>query len=344
MKNKKYKVKVDKHYLRKAITGTENYGQAISYLVDNSIKAYESIHDNSDYCDITIEIFENLILIKDNSGGFKESISDEDIFRIGEDSGIGIKKSVFKFGNTIKLESNAKYGFRRLLLDFDMDESELFFSSEKHKANLETNFGTTIHITDLEEDVKNDIINKIVFYEVIEYLSKIFSKKLSNTNLRITIKQGEDKKIISPYLINGEFIAKKEIDNLIINLYKKDDKDKYEKKGFDLYINDYIVYKRKELDKLTESGYHYKNCIAEVMAYGDRNYILQNIKEIEKLTKEFIKDNSSYFKAKETCVQFYADSNMIEELKEKCDLKTAKEVGEKGFENLCNKYNVKKIS
>ena len=28
-------------------------------------------------------------------------------------------------------------------------------------------------------------------------------------------------------------------------------------------------------------------------------------------------------------MQFYADSNMIEELKEKCDLKTAKEVGKK---------------
>lgn len=41
-----------------------------------------------------------------------------------------------------------------------------FFSSEKHKANIETTFGTTIYITDLEEDVKNDIINKIVFMKL----------------------------------------------------------------------------------------------------------------------------------------------------------------------------------
>lgn len=338
MNKKKHKVQVNKYYLRKAITGEESYGQAISYLVDNSIKAYESNYENNGVCDINIEIFDDLIVIKDNSGGFKQSISDDDIFRIRENSGVGIKKAVFKFGNAINLESNAPYGFRKLLLDFDLDDNELVFRSEESEANTESKFGTDIYITSLDENIKEDIISGKVFFEVKEYLSKVFSKKLINTDLQIILKQDGNVVVIDPYLIKGNFIAEKEIDNLSIKLYKKDFN---EKKGFDLYINDYIVYERREISKLVEIGYNYKNCVVEIMAYGDKREILRNIEEIEEITKEFIKDNSSYFKSKEICVQFYADANMIEELKEKCALKTAKEIGEKGFEFLCNKYNVK---
>ena len=40
----------------------------------------------------------------------------------------------------------------------------------------------------------------------------------------------------------------------IINLYKKDDKDKYEKKGFDLYINDYINSLEIQLEDLNSES------------------------------------------------------------------------------------------
>ena len=48
-----------------------------------TIKARETVTTKQNPCKVNITIFENLIVVNDNSGGIKKGITDRDLFKIG---------------------------------------------------------------------------------------------------------------------------------------------------------------------------------------------------------------------------------------------------------------------
>lgn len=341
MKQKKHKVIIDKRYLKPILVGESNYGEAIAELVDNSIKAYEKNNIDKGCCEILIVVEENLIYIKDKSGGISKDVSDDNIFKIGKYSGKGMKKAVFRLGNEITIKSKANYGNRSLYLDFNSSDEELVFESRYSKFENDGEFGTEVIISSLDEETLKDI-NSRRFLEIVEKeLSKYFGRKILSKDMKITIQYMGEKRVISPYRMQGKLIAEKNFEDLGINIkvYKKDE---VEDKGVDFYINDYIIYNRVELVKIVENGFNFKNCTVEIIAYGNKTEILLQEEEIKNRLEAFIMKNAIHFKAKEKNIQYNKDLVRVEELMEYYDLKTAKAVGEKSFELLYNKYKDEK--
>lgn len=338
MKNVRHKVKIDKRYLKSVIVGELNYGKALGCLVDNSLKAYENNFEEKTCCEVVIGINQDLIYIKDKSGGISTDISDEDVFKIGNRRGTGIKKAVFKLGNEITIESRSKSRNRNLYLDFDAVGDELvFFSRELIDEEVNKNFGTEIFISSLDQKTLKDI-NSGEFLEIIEKeLSKSFGRKILSNTLKITLEYMGEKRVIPSYVVHGDFIGEKTFDDLgiVIKVYKKAES---EIKGVDFYVNDYLIYDRKEMVKIVQSNYNFKDCVAEVISYGEVGEIFQNESVIIDRLEGYIRENSIYFKSKIKGIQYEADLNKAEEMMEYYDLRTAKALGEKSFEILYNHY------
>ncbi|WP_070110347.1 ATP-binding protein [Clostridium acetireducens] len=136
------KVIIDKNFLKRHLVEKEDISKFLSRFIDNSIKARQEVTTSENPCHININIFENLIIISDNSGGININITDKEIFRIGINdgkriSGLGIKKSLFKLGNKIEMLSNKKGCSRKFSLDINIGSDELKSQSENIDYNPE---------------------------------------------------------------------------------------------------------------------------------------------------------------------------------------------------------------
>ncbi|WP_066875283.1 ATP-binding protein [Clostridium mediterraneense] len=338
MSKYKSKVIVDKYFLKKQLTRGEDNISAIKRLVDNSIQAYESLERKNDICEVLVDIFDDLIVVKDNSGGINENISEVELFRIGGKSndklsGVGLKKALFKLGNTINIESNKKDNSKRFILNFkDEINHELGWESENMSYNPNSKIDTKVCISNLEDDVKKEILSKKLESELLINFSKIYRKKIDKKLVKIKINGTE----VKSSDINGKKLIEKNFgENYSIALYKKNEG---EKSGVDFFINDYLIDNRAKWANLTESKHSYKNCIVEINAFGNKEDILLKKDEIKNQMIKFIKENQKYFIAKERIIQFEEPSDDVEAMKEYYEVNTAKALGKKAFNRLYQEF------
>lgn len=338
----KNKVIINKKFLKKVLVEQEDLGKTLSRFIDNSIKAGIDKASIENPSQILINIYNDLIIIKDNSGGIKENINSSDIFRIGNNhgeliTGLGIKKSFLKLGNKIEILSNNKELSRKFVLDITSDEEELQYESEYIPYNINEKEGTTIFISKLNENIKNDLIIEDTIGFAMGKLGGLYKNFINKGNLEIFINNER----VKPLEIKGRLINKRDIlNNYSVSIYKGERK---EFSGVDLFINDFIIYEREKSKEvkwnlLNEHKYSYKNCIVEINYYGDEKQYFKDKEVLFNNVIAFIKENRGYFKSDSVIIQYEEPVDKVEELKKYYDCKTAKEVGVKGFNKVYEEY------
>lgn len=350
------KVIINKIILKEYLGEKEEISKSLSRFIDNSIEARKMITTYKNPCEVSINTNEDSISIVDNSGGINSSITDEDIFKIGNDngeniSGLGIKKSFFTLANKIEITSNRKECSRRLTLDINSQSEELMSQSETIKYNSYEVDGTKIYITDLNRNIKKRINETLFNRETHNQLGRIYSKFIDKKELilylngeKLEAKNIEAKKINSCKLL----------DKYTVNLYKGKKSCSFggsgagKKKdcsyGVDLYINDYMIYdgeRSKEKVKwnlLNEHNYSFRDCIVEITYHGDKSKFYKEENILFEQVINFIKQNKSYFASKNVIIQYEVPIDKVEELKEYCGEDTAKAVGKRAFNKLYQDY------
>ncbi|MCD3245036.1 hypothetical protein G8S21_03610 [Clostridium botulinum C] len=340
--DKKNKVVISKAFLKKELSEDEHIAKSLSRFIDNSIKAREKIIINKDPCRVYINILEDSIVISDNSGGIDSSITDKDIFKIGNDNkneilGLGIKKSLFRLGNKIDIFSNKKGCARKFSLDIKLGNEELVSQSEDINYDPDVPEGTIVVISDLEGEIKKKIIKFGFLNDVILKLGRMYSKFIDKEKLIIQLNDIYIKpKNIEAKKINSCLI----LDNCKVELYKG---NKYDISGIDLFINDYMVYDRvktKEVkwNLLNEAKHTYTDCIIEIVYYGDKSEFMKNKEDIFNEVIDFVKKNKINFRSNVITIQYEASISKVEELKQYYNENTAKAIGIKGFNKLYEHY------
>lgn len=332
------KIITTKNFLKTSLLEKDDIGKSLSRFIDNSIKARSSITTGEDSCKVDIKLFKNLIVISDNSRGFDENLSSEDIFKIGnynghEMSGLGIKKSFFSLGNKIDIISNKKACSKKFTIDFNLYDEELLLKSEVIDYKEDRTEGTDIYISDLEKNIEKEILDNFCVDKIINRLGRIYSKFLEKGELIIRV--------------NGEIVKAKNIGLSkistcnILNDYKVDlyKGSKGDVSGIDLFINNYLVYNRvKNKDVkwnlLNESKYSFRDCVVEITYYGDKTNFIEDKEKLLLEVINFIKEHKMHFLSKTITIQYEVPIEKVEQLQEYHGEKTAKAIGIKAFNKL----------
>lgn len=335
------RIVVGKSFLKRCLFEDEEFAKTLSRFIDNSIKARKNISTKENPCKIEVKIFENLILIDDNSGGINDSLSGKDIFTIGnnnnEVSGLGIKKSACILGNKLDIISNKEGCSRKFTIDFNSKGDELYFQEENWKFDIEKCEGTRIIITDLQNKMKEEILNNDITSIIALKFGRIYTKFIQIDNVEITV---NDRRVTQQN-VNGIKVNSKKIKSCIVNLYKMNEKSS---SGMELFINDFMIYDRKEGKKrinwklLNEHKYRYTDCMVEIFYYGEKSNFIEEEEELYLEVVEFIKENKKYFRSNDITIQFKAPIEDVEKLKEYYGKNTAKAIGTIAFDRLLKEF------
>lgn len=347
------RILIDKDFLRKTLTEKEDVFTSLCKLIDNSIKAYDKLpYKRDNICIVRVRINKNYIAIQDNSGGIDKEVTDEEIFKIGnnaskEFNGVGLKKAILKLGNTVVINSNrADFSCKIQLSIKNWKAYNWSYTVEEEDYNNRLVSGTKILIKYLENDVKKEIDSDDFEEQLVSRLGKVYKQRLKSKKLDLVLNDIK----VKPIAIKGTALTYKKINfnnndtNLCIyiKLYKA---LQGEPNGLDLYINDDLVFNRQNTklvkwNCLKEARHSYKNCIAEVIVESkqSKNEVMNNMSYILQCIINFIKQNNSYFVTDKISIQFEEDANKIEALKEYFGDTTAKEVGRRAFDYLYVMY------
>lgn len=332
---------VDKSYIQKSLCTKESIATTLSRFIDNSIKAQHKISTGSNPCKVEMSIFDNIISIKDNSGGIEENITDKELFRIGSitgenGQGIGLKKSLFILGSKIDIISNRKMLSKKFSMDFKDKGNELKSRMILIQYNPNDDEGTTIYISNLKNRIKQQLGSKKYKQEIRTELGRMYSKFISSGELVIKLNNfpiraiGISGEIISRGILLGKYK---------INLYK----GKGEHPGIDIFVNKHMIYKRersKEVlwNHLNEAKHSYCDCVVEVNCNSTFKAFEDEKQELFRCIIEFIRDNKSRFISNTTRVEFEVPVVKVEELENYYGESSAKAIGQKAFDKLYEDY------
>lgn len=339
--NNHNRVIIDKKFIKKSLLKNEDIALSLSRFIDNSIKAREEVTTKKNPCRIKISIFENLIVVNDNSGGIRNNITDKDLFKIGNNvddskSGIGMKKSLCRLGNKIDIVSNRKDCSRKFSMDLDDEGEELESIEQVVDYDCNSDEGTTIYITNLEEKVSKEIQGIGFEKKIIKSIGRMYSKFINKEKLKLKL----NNYIINAVNVEAEYIDSCVIlDKYIVELYKGNK----EAPGMDIFINDYMIYNRvksKEVcwNFLNEAKHTYSDCIVEVDYSGSKEIFENEKDELTKKIIDFIKNNKVHFQSKTITIQYEMSIEKVEDLKNYYGEDTAKGVGIKAFNKLYQDY------
>ncbi|OPJ54647.1 ATP-binding protein [Clostridium chromiireducens] len=341
------KVIINKNFLKRYLVEKEDISKSLSRFIDNSINAREEITTSENPCEVSMNIFENLIMISDNSGGIHGNLTDKEIFRIGMDkgeniSGLGMKKSFFRLGNKIDIFSNRNGCSRKFSLDIKLGGEELTSQSENIDYNPEVTEGTNIFISDLDNNINKEIINSYTIDNILARLGRIYSKFIKKGELIILV---NERKVTAKNIEAEKISSCKILGSYQVDLYKgsKDDIS-----GIDLFINNYMIYNREKSKEevkwnlLNEAKHTYTDCIVEISYYGEKLKFIENKEELFTEVIKFIKENKVYFESKTIIIQYEMPITKVEELKEYYYENTAKAIGIKAFNKLYEDFSYKK--
>lgn len=333
------RVVVNKIILKRCLTDNEDISKSLSRFIDNSIEARKGITTSENPCEVSINIFQGLIAISDNSGGIDSKITEEDIFRIGIDAGneifgLGMKKSLFRLGNKMDIISNRRECSRRFFLDINFGGEELISQSEDINYNPKIYEGTSIFISDLDDKINKEIVGISYIDYVILKLGRMYSKFIEKGELVIYI---NDRKVRVINIKGKKLGSCKVLGDYEVDLYKG---SKGEVSGIDIFINNYMIYDREKGKKevkwssLTEQKHTYRDCIVEINYHGERSRFIEDKEALFAEVIKFIKYNKVHFKSKTITIQYEMDLDKVDALKEYYDEKTAKAIGIMAFDKL----------
>jgi len=202
----KAKANPEKRFFISLITRDIGLADAIVDLTDNSVNAAmkplrNSFSSSSDFLKlvrkrdaspaVTIKIVfdKSRVSVTDNAAGIDFEAAYNEVFRFGHSEdhhetrdrlsvyGIGMKRALFKIGKKISMISDHKEGGFSLNLDVDSwenDESVPWtFPIAKRPPTPKT--GTSIVITELNDEIRGRLSNERFQFELIEKLSKVYS-------------------------------------------------------------------------------------------------------------------------------------------------------------------------
>lgn len=335
------RVIIDKNFIKKTLSQKEDIALSLSRFIDNSIKAREEITTRENPCKIKISIFEDFIVINDNSGGIRSNITDKDLFKIGNDeddseSGIGMKKSFCRLGNKIDIVSNRKDCSRKFSMNLKGEGKELLSIEEKIKYDCNIEEGTTIYVTNLDDRVSKEIQTIGFEKKIIKSIGRMYTKFINKEKLSIKL----NNYIINEVKVDAEYINScLLLDKYNVDLYK----GSRELQGMDIFINDHMIYNRVKSKKvrwnfLKEAKHTYSDCIVEVNYSGSREIFETEKDELFKKIIDFIKDNKVHFQSKTITIQYEMPIEKVEELKDYYGEDTAKGVGIEAFNKLYEDY------
>lgn len=309
-------------------------------MIDNSINARKKITTDENPCIVKIEVYKEYISICDNSGGINNNITADEIFKIeytdkNGKSGIGMKKSLFTLGDIIDIVSNKKDGSRKFFIDMTQRSDELLYNIEDINYDERKEEGTFIKVKSLREYIKEQVSG--LSYIKCD-IGRIYNKFIEKGNLNIYI--NGDK--VNPVGIDGDKIDSCEIsNNCKMNLYIG---NKENSSGVEIFLNDNMIYDREEgkkaigLTKLKSPKHSFRRCIVEVNYIGSDSNFERDKNKLFKAIKDFINKNEGHFRSRNITVQFDADINRVEELKEFYNEDSAKAVGIKAFDKMYEEY------
>lgn len=331
--------------------------QAIIELIDNSIDGAKSIRENGQYEGLWIEVNfdKDKFTIKDNCGGMPLEVAANYAFRFGRSQsrqnsgkettgifGIGMKRALFKIGNyfsihsttdntTFKIDLNVKEWVKNDDKDWDFK----FTSYQENMSNPSENIGTAIEVTDLNEEVANELSDTSFEKEVIDHVQRRVGLDIVH-GLKISV-NGKDLVGNNILLIDNEEIKpvkeeyfENDVDVKIIAGIAPRDGAKYlpENAGWYIYCNGRLVIAADKTSLTTWKDMENKS--SGVVFHNDyaafRGIVYFNSTKPEKLpwntTKTGIDESSFvYLKAREKMLEvFKILKEVLDEIK-----KTTKE-------------------
>lgn len=166
--------------------------QAIIELIDNSIDGARSIRENNEYegLRITVKFDNKRFEIEDNCGGIPIDVAENYAFRFGRPKdaisnntettgifGIGMKRALFKIGKNFTIDSVTKSSKFVLKLDVNewlsKEEWDFAFSSyNENMKNADSETGTKITVTDLNEEIAGELSSPEFEAELIEHIQR----------------------------------------------------------------------------------------------------------------------------------------------------------------------------
>lgn len=350
---KEKKVNVGITYLKSTLEyKNSDISKSLSQLINNSFKARENQSTNQDPCNIDIIINSDAIEIADNSMGIKKEIDSDKLFTIEVDkkdmsSGIGMKRAFFTLGNHMEIISNSRDNSRSFLIYPNNEQTNLIYTSDYLEYDTNQEEGTKINITDLHKNIKKKIRGIDFYNTLIRELGYIHRYIIHNKLLQISIKYEKNNRSfnVEPMNIDGECIDSiKILKGIKCELYKTND----DSNGIEVFEKGIMKYDKAEgkdainLKKRSEQGHSYKKALVVIHTEHDNieNIIKDNIDIIQNKIDEMMTKNRHHYESNETNILFSKPWNEVENLKSYYNLRTNKEVGEKGYEKILNEYRI----
>ena len=243
---------------------------AIGDLVDNSVDAIKAKAKNGSLKGYWIKInFDgNSFSISDNGSGIEEEVAREYAFKLGKPQdhklidysigrfGIGMKRAFFKMGDNISVKSTAptsNYSITITLSKWKQNEKSWDFTFDtvhKGQKNAAASTGTTIKISDLSADAKenfkkalfeNELKDEIAEEQILN-ISKGISIQINGTALvppLLTLKF--DKEIVPAYWKHTFKHKEAELD---VEVYAGVSEEKEDEGGWNIFCNDRLILAR----------------------------------------------------------------------------------------------------
>lgn len=240
MKNNIIEGNPTKKFFIDMITRDISIEDAIIDLLDNSIDGANKINqDNYSGLFINLTINSTEFIISDNCGGFSLETAQKYAFRFGRPDeapivkntvgrfGIGMKRSLFKIGKNFVVESET--GKEHFRVNVNVDEwsqktkNVVINGSEKSIDDWDFNYelingtsrgynGTYIHVTDLNNEVKDLFTDNFFISDLIESIQKLLNfSLLKGINITLNGKQlkGQKTELLyseahKPYYAEGQ--------------------------------------------------------------------------------------------------------------------------------------------
>lgn len=223
-----------KEFFVNMITRDISIKEAILDLVDNSVDGARRVNkDNYSGLFVNLELSENSFILKDNCGGFSLEHAKNYAFRFGRPNeaelkggsigrfGIGMKRALFKMGETFKVETKTEIDHFQVDVnqtewmdkketitkdrkDIEVDDWSFNYSVVTPESENLNNNGTYIKVNNLCSEISSDFMSDDFLNDLEDDLENVLSFPIEK-GLKITL--------------NGNEIQKKNIE--IYNTYCK---------------------------------------------------------------------------------------------------------------------------
>jgi hypothetical protein len=173
-----------KSFLIKTLVKDIDLTEAILDLIDNSIDSH--IEKNIEgKRDVKLTLSKDRFTIEDNCGGIKKDRIYDDVFRFGKKSednretigvfGVGLKRSIFKMGRDILLESDDGDNFFTVHIDehWMNDDDDWKLRIQSDSPSKETPL-LRVSITNLFPNIANELGNKVFINNLIDKIRRTY--------------------------------------------------------------------------------------------------------------------------------------------------------------------------